>query len=76
MDDLLLFGKNKKQVYAIDTKSSESQYKLLNGILPFNDFLFKIGNCESPLCTFCHSTEENMPYLLFSLLETRSHGIG
>ena len=50
---------------AIDTKSREFQYKVLNRILPFNDFLFKIGKSESPLCTFCHKTEENMRHLFF-----------
>ena len=34
---------------AIDTKSREFQQKILNRILPFNDFLFKIGKCVSSL---------------------------
>ena len=43
---------------AIYTKPREFQYKVLNGI-------FKIGKSESPVWTFCHSTEENMPHLFF-----------
>ena len=50
---------------AIDTKTREFQYKILNRILPLNDFLFKIGKCESPLCTFCNSSEESLPHLFF-----------
>ena len=38
---------------AIDTKTREFQYKILNRILPLNDFLFKIGKTYSPLCSFC-----------------------
>ena len=57
---------------AIDTKTREFQYKVLNRILPFNDFLFKIGKIESPLCTFCHTTEENMPHLFFHCSIVRS----
>ena len=53
---------------AIDTKSRKKQYKVFNRILPFNDFLFKIGKSESSLCTFCHITEENMRHLFFSAL--------
>ena len=45
---------------AIDTKTREFQYKILNRILPLNDFLFKIGKANSPLCSFCQSSEENM----------------
>ena len=50
---------------AFDTKSREFQYKVLNRILPFNDFLFKIGKSESPLCNFCYKREENMRHLFF-----------
>lgn len=53
---------------AIDTKSREFQYKVLNRILPFNEFLFKIGKSDSPLCSFCQETEESMPHLFFSAL--------
>ena len=48
---------------AIDTKSRKFQYKVLNRILPFNDFVFKIGKSESSLCTFSHTTEKSMPSL-------------
>ena len=37
---------------AIDTKSREFHYKVLNRILPFNEFLFKIGKRDSPLSRF------------------------
>ena len=37
---------------AIDTKSREFQYKVLNRILPFNEFLFKIGKRDSSLPFF------------------------
>ena len=52
---------------AIDTKTREFQYKILNRILPLNNFLFKIGKTNSPLCSFCQSSEENMSHLFFSL---------
>lgn len=51
---------------AIDTKTREFQYKILNRILPLNVFLFKIGKIDSPLCTFCQSSEETMYHLFFS----------
>ena len=50
---------------AIDTKTREFQYKILNRILPLNDFLFKIGKSNSPLCSFCQSSEENMSHFFF-----------
>ena len=50
---------------AIDTKSRKFQCKVLNRILPFNDFVFKIGKSESSLCTFSHTTEKSMPRLFF-----------
>lgn len=53
---------------AIDTKTREFQYKILNRILPLNDFLFKIGKIDSPLCTFCQSSEETMCHLFFSVV--------
>ena len=34
---------------ATDTKTREFQYKIINKILPLNDFLFKIGETNSPL---------------------------
>ena len=51
---------------AIDTKTREFQYKILNRILPLNDFLLKIGKIDSPLCTFCQSLKETMCHLVFS----------
>ena len=50
---------------AIDTKTREFQYKILNRIIPLNDFLFKIGKTDSPLCSFCHSAEENISHFFF-----------
>ena len=49
----------------IDTKTHEFQYKILNRILPLNDLLFKIGKTNSPLCSFCQSSEENMSHFFF-----------
>ena len=53
---------------AIDTKTREFQYKILNRILPLNNFLFKIGKTNSPLCSFCQSSEENMSHFFFIVL--------
>ena len=50
---------------ALDTKSREFQYKILNQILPLNTFLFKIGKTESPLCAFCLCNEECMSHFFF-----------
>ena len=53
---------------ALDTKSREFQYKILNQILPLNTFLFKIGKTESPLCAFCLCNEECMSHFFFQKL--------
>ena len=50
---------------ALDTKSREFQYKILNQILPLNTFLFKICKTESPLCAFCLFNEECMSHFFF-----------
>ena len=35
-------------------------------MLPLNDFLFKIKKIDSPLCTFCHFSEETIRHFFIS----------
>ena len=43
----------------IDTNSREFQYRILNRYLTTNSFLHKIGQANSPLCTFCKQQRAN-----------------
>ena len=51
---------------AMDTKTREFQYKILNKYLPTNSFLYKNGLKPSPLCTFCDEESETLEHLLNS----------
>ena len=51
---------------ALDTKSREFQYKLLNRCLPTNAFLNKIGIVASPACSFCGETDESLEHLFLT----------
>ena len=48
---------------ALDTKSREFQYKILNRYLVTNTFLKKIGKIDSSLCTFCGMLDESLEHL-------------
>jgi len=48
---------------AMDTKTREFQYTILNKYLPTNSFLYKVGLKPSPLCTFCDEESETLEHL-------------
>ena len=48
---------------ALDTKSREFQYKILNRYLVTNTFLKKIGKIDSSLCIFCGILDESLEHL-------------
>ena len=48
---------------ALDTKSHEFQYKLLNRCLATNVLLSKIGTIQSPACSFCGEADESLEHL-------------
>ena len=48
---------------ALDTKSREFQYKIINRYLVTNTFLKKIGKIDSALCTFCGMLDESLEHL-------------
>ena len=47
-------------VVTIDTNTRIFQYKILNRILYTNKSLYKMKIVSSPLCTFCHTSEESL----------------
>ena len=51
---------------AIDTRTGEFQYKLLNRIVFTNTKLSKFGKVESPSCTFCGIEDETPEHLFVS----------
>jgi len=50
---------------ALDTRTREFQYKLLNRILFTKSLLHKIGKKDSPLCSFCLTKDETIEHLFF-----------
>ena len=50
-------------VVTIDTNTRIFQYKILNRILYTNKSLYKMKIVSSPLCTFCHTSEESLEHL-------------
>ena len=50
---------------SIDSYSRVFQYKCLNSILYLNLALFKMGLCDSPLCSYCHNDNETIPHLFY-----------
>ena len=48
---------------ALDKKSREFQYKVLNRNLATNTFLKKIGKTDSSACSFCGVTDESLEHL-------------
>ena len=63
---------NWKKIYslpyrvALDTKTREFQYKLLNRCLVTNTFLCKIGVIPSPACSLCDESDESLEHLSLS----------
>ncbi len=47
-----------------DMKLAETNFKILNNILPCNRNLYKWGKCESNVCYLCHE-EESVSHLLY-----------
>ena len=68
-----VYDTNAKKIYsspyrvALDTKTREFQYKVLNRCLVTNAFLCKIGIIPSPACSLCGESE-NPSSILFSVL--------
>ena len=60
---------NWKKIYrlphrvALDTKSREFQYKLLNRCLATNVLLSKVGLTSSPACFFCGKADESLEHI-------------
>ena len=48
----------------MDTKLRWFQYRILNGILTTNTFMFKIGKRNDNICTFCNEEPETINHLL------------
>jgi hypothetical protein len=48
-----------------ETKLREFQYKILNRILPTNNYLFKIGLSESPICFFCKDEVDQIEHMFY-----------
>lgn len=51
---------------ALDTKSREFQYRILNRILATNSLLKKIGITNSSACSFCGTVDESLEHLFTS----------
>ena len=56
----------------LDSKTRESQYKLLHRIVYTNKILHKMGLVPSPMCSFCGNTEESLEHL-FIYCDTSKH---
>ena len=52
---------------ALDTKSREFQYKLLNRFIATSAFLHKIGIVSSSLCSLCDVANETLEQFIFYL---------
>ena len=69
---------NWKKIYslpyrvALDTKTREFQYKLLNRCLVTNTFLCKIGIIPSPACSLCGESDESLEHLFLSCHYTKN----
>ena len=67
-----------KQIYtlafnvALDTKSREFQYKILNNIVFTNDKLFRFKMIDSALCAFCKEEVESLEHLFCLCKVTRT----
>ena len=57
---------------ALDTKTREFQYKLLNRCLVTNTFLCKIGMIPSPAWSLCGKSDESLEHLFLSCHYTKN----
>ena len=57
---------------ALDTKSREFQYKLLNRCLATNVLLSKIGIIPSPACSFCGEADESLEHIFVTCHYTKT----
>lgn len=48
-----------------DSKFQWLQYRINHFILTTNNFMYKIGNIDTNLCTFCENAEETIYHLLW-----------
>ena len=55
---------------ALDTKSREFQYKVVNRYLVTDTFLKKIGKIDSSACSFCGVSDESLEHLFATCLFT------
>ena len=55
----------------LDTKSRESQYKLLNRCLATNVLLSKIGIMHSRACPFCGEADESLEHIFVTCHYTK-----
>ena len=51
---------------ALDTRTREFQYRILNRYLVTNSFLQKIGKIDSSMCSFCNAEAESLEHLFLS----------
>jgi len=56
---------------ALDSKSREFQYKLLNGCLATNILLSKVGIISSPVCSFCGEVNESLEHIFITCHYTK-----
>ena len=49
----------------IDTRLRITHYKILNNLIPTNEWLTKIGKKTDALCSFCNATPETLDHLFF-----------
>ena len=69
---------NWKKIYrlpyrvALDTKTREFQYKLLNRCPVTNTFLCRIGIIPSPACSLCGESDESLEHLFLSCHYTKN----
>ena len=51
---------------ALDTRTREFQYRLLNRYQATNSFFQKIGKIDSSICSFCNAEAESLEHLFLS----------
>ena len=50
----------------IDSRLRITHFKILNNIIPTNEWLARIGRKNSSLCSFCNATSETMDHLFYT----------
>ena len=70
-----LYNMNEQQVsnlftlpanVTIDSRLRITHFKVLNNLIPTNEWLARIGRKNSSLCSFCNATSETMDHLFFT----------